>query len=42
MEELGLEYVLLSGDQLAAVQQSALFVAVTQTETAGIYRAVQP
>lgn len=42
MEELGLEYVLVSGDQLAAVQQSDLFAAVTQTETAGIYRAVQP
>lgn len=42
MRELGLEYVLVSGNQLAAVQQSNLFVAVTQTEMAGIYKAVQP
>lgn len=42
MRELGLEYVLVSEEQLEMLQQSELFEAVTQTETAGIYRVVQP
>lgn len=40
MRELGLEYVLVSEEQLELLQQSELFEAVTQTEKAGIYRAV--